>query len=82
LRSVLEHQGVCDHLLTRLDSRNLLHVAGKHLPAGHFDAPEFTRGRRYIYPIPVLQMEDCGGRNSSMLMRRAWRVGLAGKISA
>ena len=42
LRRVLEHQGIGDHLLPRIDSGNFLHVTGKHLAADHFDAPEFT----------------------------------------
>src|ERR1017187_9189101 len=56
-RSGLQDQSVRDHFLARPDAgHDLLQVAGQHLPAGHFQAPELPAIRRDIYPVAVMQM--------------------------
>src|ERR1035437_1206104 len=42
---VLQDEGVLHHALARLNARpNLLHIAGEHVSAGPFHAPELTGG--------------------------------------
>src|ERR1035441_6339936 len=47
---VLQDEGVLHHALARLNARsNLLHIAGEHVSAGHFHAPELSVGGGQLF---------------------------------
>jgi hypothetical protein len=57
LHRILEHQSVLNHLCAGFNAGDyFLHIAREYLPGGHFDTPELLVARRYIDPIPVVQM--------------------------
>src|ERR1035441_7264294 len=64
---VLQDEGVLHHALARLNARaNLLHIAGEHVSAGHFHAPELSVGGGHVDPIAVVEVQDGGSRNHGM----------------
>src|SRR6185295_13138227 len=51
---------------------NLLEVAGESVPSLHFHSAELVLRRRYVYPIPIVHVQDGrGGHNGSCLFRAA-----------
>src|ERR1017187_4131584 len=67
LLGVLEDQGVLHHALPRLNARpNLLHVAGEHVSAGSFHAPELPVAGGNVDPVAVMKVQDRGSRNHGM----------------
>ncbi len=58
LHRVLELQRVSNHLLTRRNARNeLLHAAGKHVSADHFDPPKLLALHWHVDPIAIMQVQ-------------------------
>ena len=68
----LEGQGVRHHFPARHNPRHLLHGAGEHPAAFHFDAPELRPPQGHVDPIAVVEMEDCACRDHGVGTPRRW----------
>src|ERR1017187_5407733 len=67
LLGVLEDEGVLHHALAQLNTRpNLLHIAGKHLPAPPSHPPELPGVRGHVDPVAVMEVQDRGSRDHRM----------------
>src|ERR1035441_1038234 len=78
LLGVLEDQGVLHHALPRLNARpNLLHVAGEHVSAGYFHAPELPVAGGNVDPVAVMKVQDRGSRNHGMHLTALAEIGRA-----
>src|SRR5579863_9341565 len=57
----LQDEGVLDYPLARLEARaNLLHLAGQHLTADHFQTMELTGVDRRVHPVAIVKVQDGG----------------------
>src|SRR5579862_5458332 len=56
---VLQHQRVLNDALPGLNAcPDLLHVAGQHFAAAHFDALELSVLDRHVNPVAVVEMQN------------------------
>src|SRR4029077_21263746 len=59
----LESQSVRHNLFTWLNARDdFLSVVREHLSAGHFYSAESSAFHRHVDPLPILQVQNGGGR--------------------
>src|ERR1039458_8601459 len=67
LLGVLQDEGVLHYALPGLNScANLLHIAGKHISAGHCHPPELSGVRGHVHPVAIVQVQDRGSRHHRM----------------
>src|ERR1019366_6375826 len=59
LLGVLQDEGVLHYALPGLNARAyLLHIAGKHISAGHRHPPELSGVRGHVHPVVIVQRSE------------------------